>query len=69
MAEEKLVEEGFVPVLKRRQEKIAVDVVAGLEIVAVGSRGLLGVGRDARREETAETELVPLLLREAGAFV
>jgi hypothetical protein len=69
MVEEEAVEEGLVPVLKCREEQIALNVRTGEEIVLVGAGALFFLGRDARRKEPVEAERLALLRREAGPLV
>ena len=67
--DEEAVEEGFVPVLERGQEEVALHVVARALVVLVRAGALLLFGRDARGQETAEPECVALVFGEARPLV
>ena len=69
VVEEEPVEEGLVPVLKRREEQVAMDVIGHLAVVLERPLLLFLRSRDGVREETLEAEGLALLTREAGAFV
>ncbi len=69
MADREIIEQRFVSVLQRAHEDMTLDVDIVHVQALIGPHGLLIHRIDLRRQQTEQTEFLPLLGRECGALV
>ena len=69
VVEEEAVEERLVPVLKSREEEVALHLVGAATEVLVDARALLVFGGDSRRQQAVQLQLAALLGGEARPLV